>query len=60
LTHPDLTADFGSLTSFTLDNDIISQNPDLFEEDYPRLTISTFPKDLPAIEHLTLRNMVLE
>ena len=60
LTHPDLTADFGSLTSFTLDNDIIKQNPDLFEEDYPRLTISVFPKDLPAIEHLTLRNMVLE
>lgn len=50
-------AKFDSLTSFTLDNNIIEQNPSLFESDYPRLSISQFPQNIPSIEELNIRNI---
>lgn len=51
------SAKFDALTSFTLDNDIIEQNPSLFESDYPRLSISAFPQNIPSIEELNIRNI---
>lgn len=51
------SAKFDALTSFTLDNDIIEQNPSLFESEYPRLSISAFPQNIPSIEELNIRNI---
>lgn len=54
-----LSANFDRATEFEIDNSKLSDYDDLFPEDYPELSISSFTPSFPVLESLVLRNMTL-
>lgn len=54
-----LESDFNSTTDFTINNELIENNRDLFGDTYPKMMLEEFKASFPVLETLSLIDVVL-